>query len=265
MSDPVGDRSVVSSATGFLLDLDGTVYLGDHLLPGAAEFVRALARHHRKWLFITNNCSRTPCEYARKLSQLGIPTRASGVFTSGELAGRYLVGQGIHRAFVLGTPSLRRQLRALGVVHTADSPQAVLSSFDKTLTYGKLLTAVALVRSGLPFYSTHPDLVCPTPDGPIPDSGLITQMIEKTTGRSARYLGKPMVEMVEGAAARMGLAKEGLVFIGDRLYTDVRMAREAGIGSVLVLSGETNRAMLAESPWQPHLVADGLHELVKLL
>ena len=257
------DGGILKRAAGFLLDLDGTVYLGHTLLPGAGEFVSLIIESGRKRLFITNNCSRNPQEYSDKLTRLGIPTPSDAIFTSGELAARFLLERGISRAFVLGTPSLKSQLALFGLKHVEHNPQAVLSSFDLTLTYDKLLLAVRFVQEGLPFFSTHPDLVCPTPDGPIPDSGLITGIIEKTTGIEARYLGKPMVEMVDGAAAKLGVEKNELVFIGDRLYTDMRMALDAGIGAVLVLSGETTPEMLAQSPYKPHLVAENLGALVQ--
>jgi len=266
-SPPVlrGDTERLARLRGFLLDLDGTTYLGDRLLPGADRFVRRLAETGRKRLFITNNCSRTPEEYAAKLARLGLPAVPGDVFTSGELAGRFLLERGLTRVYVLGTPSLVRQLAALGVEHDERSPRAVLSSFDLTLTYERLLKAVRFVQAGLPLYSTHPDLVCPTPDGPIPDSGLITSLIERTTGVKAHYLGKPMVEMVEGAARRLGLDLSELAFVGDRLYTDMRMALDAGITAVLVLSGETTEEMLAESGLRPHVVASDLNALVPLL
>ena len=256
---------MLSGIKGFLLDLDGTVYLGDNLLPGASEFIHRLSLTKRDWLFITNNCSSTPQQYSKKLTRLGISTNAKKIFTSGELSARYLLAQGVSKAFVLGTHSLKRQLKSFGIVHDIHEPQVVLSSFDKTLTYKNLLAAVRFVQKGLPLYSTHPDLVCPTPDGPIPDSGLITGMIEKTTSVDAKYLGKPMIEMVEGASEKLGLPMDSLAFIGDRLYTDMRMAISAGITSILVLSGEATEDDLATSPWQPDIVAQGIHSLIPYL
>ncbi len=143
-----GDLQAIVGAKAVLLDLDGTVYLGDRLLPGSASFIEALADTGREWLFITNNCSRTPGEYSRKLTALGIPTRPSEVFTSGELTARILAARGISRAFVLGTASLKRQFARLGVLHDTAEPQAVVASFDLSLTYPKLLAAVRFVQRG---------------------------------------------------------------------------------------------------------------------
>ncbi len=265
MNSVRGDVSVLKRAKGVLLDLDGTVYLGDRPLPGAIEFVQRLESLNRPFLYVTNNCSKNPADYSRKLTAMGIPTDESRIFTSGELAARKLLEMAYKRVFVLGTPSLVVQLEKFGVVHDNTAPQAVLSSFDLTLTYDRLLRAVRLVQQGLPLISTHPDLVCPTPDGPIPDSGLITYVIEATTGVKARYLGKPMVDMVDGAAQKLGLEREYLLFIGDRLYTDMRMAVDAGIGAVLVLSGETTEQMLANATIAPDVVAPNLQSLVDLL
>ncbi|MDZ7816763.1 MAG: HAD-IIA family hydrolase [Planctomycetota bacterium] len=260
-----GDRTVVANAKGFLLDLDGTVYLGDSLIPGSDKFISALADDGRKWLFITNNCSKNPREYSEKLTRLGIDTPVERIFTSGELAARVLRSKGVSRAFVLGTPSLVEQLEQFGIVHDAQDPQVVLSSFDLTLTYDRLLEAVRFAQKGLPLFATHPDMVCPTPDGPIPDSGLITGMIEHCCDGKATYLGKPMTEMVQGASERLALEPSSLLFIGDRLYTDMRMANDAGISSVLVLSGEATLEDLEDSPYKPSLVADSVASLIPFL
>ena len=260
-----GDRSVVANAQGFLLDLDGTVYLGDSLISGSDRFISALEQAGRKWLFITNNCSKNPREYSEKLTRLGIETPVERVFTSGELAARVLKEQGISRAYVLGTPSLLEQLEPFGITHDEKTPQAVLSSFDITLTYDRLLKAVRFAQKGLPLYATHPDMVCPTPEGPIPDSGLITGMIEHCCNREATYLGKPMTDMVNGASGKLGIEPSELMFIGDRLYTDMRMANDAGIPSVLVLSGEATLDDLEDSPYKPSLVADSLASLIPFI
>ena len=251
---------------GFLLDMDGTIYLGDRLFPWSIPFLGRLRSLGKRWLWLTNNCSKNPQDYVDKLTRFGIDVRLEDVFTSGHATIAFLDEHTPGaRLFVLGTPSFEQQLREAGFTLTDDRPDYVLASFDLTLTYDKLRRACELIRDGVAFISSHPDKVCPTEGWPIPDSGAICAAITAATGAQPRYFGKPYKEMVKGAMKRIGVAPARTAMVGDRLYTDMQMAKNAGIASILVLTGETKREDLAGSEVQPDFVFPSLAELADAL
>ena len=260
------DTQRLRAIDGYLLDMDGTIYLGDKLFPFTVPFLDCLRTLGKRRLWLTNNCSKAPDDYIAKLRGMGIDATLDDLFTSGHATVAFLNSQKPGaRLFVLGTPSFERQLREAGFVLTADRPDYVLASFDLTLTYDKLRTACDLIQQGVPFISSHPDKVCPTETLPIPDSGAICAAITATTGVEPRYFGKPYAEMVQGAMGRLGTQPERTAMIGDRLYTDMKMAQNAGITSILVLTGETKREHLPDSPIQPDFVFESLAELTAAL
>ena len=260
------DTERLRNIDGFLMDMDGTIYLGDRLFPWSMPFIHCLRGQGKRWLWLTNNCSRNPQDYLDKLQRCGIEVKLDGLFTSGHATIAYLNSQKPGaRLFVLGTPSFEHQLQDAGFVPTADKPDYVLASFDLTLTYEKLRIACDLIHEGVPFISSHPDKVCPTEGWPIPDSGSICDLITSTTGKKPRYFGKPYKEMAEGAMARIGTTPDRTAMVGDRLYTDMQMAKNAGITSILVLTGETKEEDLAGSPVQPDFVFPSLVELTEVL
>lgn len=253
----------------FLLDLDGTIYLGDELLPGAAAFIAGLEERGLGYLFLTNNSSRDKGAYVQKLSALGIPVKGERVLTSGEATVAYLNGQKPGaRVYLLGTPALAGELEAGGieVVSGADRPDFVVLGFDTTLTYQKLWQACDLVREGVEYVATHPDFNCPLAGGRfMPDAGAIAAFIQAATAARPKVIGKPNREMVDAALARTGTGPGETAIVGDRLYTDIAMGRGAGLTSILVLSGETGENDLAEAPWQPDHVFSSLAELAGVL
>lgn len=256
-------------ADGFAFDLDGTVYLEDRPLPGARELLGQLGRSGMPYLFATNNSSLPTMRYVARLRAMGIEVEASHVLTSTHAASHKLRQAGFSRAYVLATDEVREELAATGIAHDADDPQAVLLTFDTTIDYGKMRVVSDLVRSGLPYFATHPDLVCPTPDGPIPDCGAFIALFAAATGREPVVLGKPsgimaaaIRERLEHQAAQAGSQPPArIAFVGDRLYTDVRMANEHGFVAVLTLTGETSRGDMDASPYTPDLVVRDLSEL----
>lgn len=258
----------LSRVAAFLLDLDGTFYLGERLLPGAQRFLDVLAGRGLDFLFLTNNSSRAPQDYRTKLARLGVDVPLEKIFTSGEATARYLMGRYpvLPSLALFGTPALEEQVRSFGFVLDDPAPQAVVLGFDKTLTYEKLCRLCDLVRAGLPFYATHPDFNCPVPGGFIPDTGAMLALVKASTGRDPdAVIGKPNCIMAEMAAARLGLPLESLAMVGDRLYTDVALGAAACIPSVLVLSGETRPADLEKSPHVPDLICADLDELAQAL
>lgn len=247
---------------GFIVDLDGTTYLGDRALPGAEEFLRCVAEIGCRCVFVTNNSSNSGDAYVAKLGCLGLAATSGQVLTSGEATAMFLNRCGYHRLFVIGTPALEQEMRNAAFLLASETPDCVVLGFDKTLTYSKLETAARLLAAGVPFVATHPDLVCPTETGYIPDCGSMIALLHAATGVSPVIVGKPEPLLVEMALVKLGgLAREEVAVIGDRLYTDMAMARRAGTLAVLVLSGETSREMLEAAGDKPDLVFDHLGAL----
>ena len=238
-----------------LCDLDGTIYLGDDVFPWSAAFVHAVRNSGRRIIFFTNNSSRDAEHYAAKLSRMGIPCDRGDVLTAGDATVDYLRGQAsVRRVLALGTRSFECELADAGFELVAQAPDVVVVAFDTELTYDKLRRACRALLDGVPYVATHPDLVCPTPDGPIPDCGAICALIRAATGREPVVIGKPHRGMVDAALARLGALPEHTCIIGDRLYTDVRMGRDHGLTSILVLSGETTLEMLGATGDAPDIV-----------
>lgn len=263
---PAEIRQRLSAIRTFLLDLDGTVYLGEQLFPWSLEFLARLQRLGKEFIFVTNNSSQNARYYVAKLARLGVAARPEQIFTSGEATIYYLRKHRFGREICcIGTPALEEEFREAGFVLTPRQPAAVVLGFDLTLTYEKVRLACDLVRNGVPFIATHLDLNCPTSEGPIPDCGAMASLITAATGVTPKVIGKPNPEMVEALCAKFGLEPESVAMVGDRLYTDIAMGRQAGITTILVLSGETQPQDLAGSPHQPDLIADHLGQIAKWL
>jgi len=248
----------------FLVDLDGTFYLGNQLLPGAANFLPFLERTGRSALFLTNNSSKNRHAYVKKLAGLGITIQPEQMLTSGEAAARYLQAQAAGaRVALFGTPELEQDFREYGFVLDMDVPQYVVLGFDTTITYDKLTRLCDLVRSGLPYIATHPDFNCPTPNGFIPDIGAMIAFVEASTGRRPDIvIGKPNRHILDQASLRLGVPLENVCMIGDRLYTDIAMGQTAPIQTALVLSGETKAHELEASPYKPTYIFENLAEMI---
>lgn len=251
-----GDR--LARTRGFLVDLDGTTYLGGRAIEGALEFFAQLDAMGCPYLFVTNNSSTSGDVYVQKLRRLGVPAADGQVLTSGEATAMFLRRIGHRRLFVLGTPALEQEMTHAGFALVSAAPDCVVLGFDTTLTYAKLEAAARFIAAGVPFVATHPDLVCPTETGYVPDCGSMIALLQAATGVPPVVVGKPEPLLAEMALVKLGLAAGTLAVVGDRLYTDVAMARRAGALSLLVLSGETSQAMVDASAEKPDLVFDHL-------
>lgn len=250
---------------GFAFDLDGTIYLQSRLLPGAAELLGQLRAAGIPYLFATNNSSTTGRAYVERLTAMGIPAPRESVVTSNDVAADYLLREGHTSPFILATPEVLEEYRERGFTPTATEPDSVLLTFDTTLDYGKLRRASDLILAGLPYFATHPDLVCPTLDGPIPDCGAFIELLAASTGRRPVVLGKPEPHMAHTITDRLGVPPAEIAFVGDRLYTDMRMANENGFLAVLTLTGEAGVEDLRDSPYRPDLIVDTLEQLLERL
>ena len=253
---------------GFLVDLDGTFYLSDHLLPGAAEFLRVTSGVHMPVLFLSNNSSKNRAAYVQKIAGMGLDVPPEKILVSGEATARYLLTRapaGTHVA-VFGTPELEQEFREVGFTLDMADPAYVVLGFDTTIDYAKLTRLCDLVRAGLPYIATHPDYNCPVAGGFIPDIGAMMALVAASTGRKADVIvGKPNRPMLDMAAARLELPFDALCMIGDRLYTDIAMGQTAPIHTALVLSGETRPADLGQSPFKPDYVFENLAEVTAAL
>jgi 4-nitrophenyl phosphatase len=248
----------------FALDLDGTIYLGDELFPFTLPFLDGLRRQQRRYVFVTNNSSRSSQEYVRKLRSMGISLVPEQVYTSGDATIRYLkrLGSG-RRLFLLGTEGLHADFERHGFQTRSPTPDYVVLGFDMSFTYDKFDQACRFVRSGIPFIATHPDLNCPMPNNDmLPDCGSLSAAITAATGVAPTCIGKPNKEMIDGLLERVGVARQELAIVGDRLTTDIRTGAHHDIVSILVLSGETQASDLDSSAVQPTLVFENLHEML---
>jgi len=250
----------------FLLDMDGTFYLGNRLLPGALELIELLNQRGIQFLFLTNNSSRTRKEYADKLRRLGVTLADDRIFTSGEATAITLAKQKPGaKLYVVGTPALEREFADHGFQLTDEAPDYVVLGFDTTLTYEKLWRLCDLVSAGVPYIATHPDINCPTETGFMPDTGAMMALVAASTGKHPDLvIGKPHAPIVEEVTEKLGLPISALCMVGDRLYTDIALGK-TGITTVLVLSGETHPDDVPHSPFRPDFVMQNLAELVETL
>ena len=244
----------------FLLDMDGTFYLGEHLIEGALKFIEVLSQQGCEYLFLTNNSSKDSGQYAEKITRLGLPILREKILTSGEAAAMHVQNQKPGaRVFVVGTSALENEFRVRGFTLTDETPDFVILGFDTTLTYAKLWKLCDFVRAGLPYIATHPDYNCPTETGFMPDIGATLAFVKASTGREPDLVvGKPNRLFVEKAAERTGIPVSNMCMIGDRLYTDIALGQVAGIPTILVLSGETQAEEVAGSPFQPTFIFQNL-------
>ncbi len=254
----------------FLFDMDGTLYLGDRLYSFTTELLHTIRQNGGKYLFMTNNSSKSVADYIKKLEKLGIPATREDFITSSQATAYYLhkhhEGK---KLYVCGTESLKAELRMEGfaVTEEIDQVECIVMGFDTELTFKKLhdVSYLLLTRPELPYIATNPDLVCPTEFGSVPDCGSVCIMIENATGKRPVVTGKPSPLMPQLAMERLGVAEEQTCVVGDRIYTDVKSGLNAGITGILVMSGETTPEILAESPDKPHLVLEDAGEILAAL
>ncbi len=255
------------------LDMDGTIYMGMSLFDYTIPFLNSLKEMGITYSFLTNNPSTSIPDYLKKLAGMGIEATEEEMYTTALATIDYIKTNfpEARRLFLLGTPSMISEFEKAGFESVADSadekPDVLVVAFDKTLEYSRLCRASYWAQQGLPYIATNPDRVCPT-DQPtvLVDCGSICKCIEHATGRQPDIvLGKPDPNMLTGVQARYGVKPEEVAMVGDRIYTDIEMAHNAGAFGVLVLSGETTLQIADEAPRQPDLIADSIEVLGELL
>lgn len=254
---------------GAIVDLDGTVYRGEHLLPGADDGVRALRSAGVSVLFLTNKPIERRETFSRKLNDLGVPAEADDVLTSAWLTATYLRRAAPEsRSLVVGEQPLVDELRAADLVVTDDPDRAdtVVASMDRSFDYETLTRAMRAVDGAARFIATNPDRTCPVSDGVIPDAAGMIGAIEGVTGRAVDHVvGKPSETTVEAAMTRLDTDPTACLLVGDRLETDIVMGNRAGMTTVLVLTGVTDRETVADSEVEPDYVVESLGEIRTVL
>jgi HAD superfamily hydrolase (TIGR01457 family) len=254
----------------FLFDMDGTLYLGNRLYDFTLELLDTLKKTGRKYLFMTNNSSKSVEDYVKKLEKLGIYATREEFMTSSQATAFYLhkhhEGK---KLYVCGTESLKQELRMEGFAVTTDisEVECIVMGFDTELTFQKLhdVSFLLLTRPELPYIATNPDYVCPTEFGSVPDCGSVCDMIFNATGKRPVVIGKPAPLMPQLAMEKLGMTKEETCVVGDRIYTDVKSGLNAGVTGILVLSGETTREILQKSEDKPHLVLENAGEILEAI
>lgn len=271
---------VMDELQAVLFDLDGTVYLGDQPLPGAVSFIRRLRAEGIRTMFISNKPLEPRRVYAEKLSRLGIAAQEDDILTSAYVLGQYLRQHYPDmQYYVVGEEALREELRGYGLKVSGEfedqdsrsvieprGVDAVVIAFDRTLNYRKLNTAYQALKRGARFFATNTDKVCPMPNGALPDAGGTVAYLEHISGRTVELLaGKPSPLIVQVALGRLDASAQQCLMVGDRLETDIRMGRQAGMKTAVVLSGVTTREMALQAEEKPDWIVQNLAELENLL
>lgn len=252
---------------GYIFDLDGTIYLGERLIPGAGETVEKLKSLSKKIVYLSNKPLQTREDYAAKLTRLGIPTQPEAVINSSLVMARWLSGKAPGAAiYVIGEiPFIEEMVRAgFRISEKAGEIQYVIASFDRTFDYRKLNIAFQAIKKGARFAATNPDRSCPVESGEIPDCAAVIGAVEGATGKEVEtVVGKPSDLMVRVAVDSMGLASRDCILIGDRLETDMVMGKKSGMATALVLTGVTGREALMKSDIQPDYLWESVADIWK--
>jgi HAD superfamily hydrolase (TIGR01450 family) len=251
------------------LDMDGTIYSGDTLFDFTRPFLAQLRALGIGYTFLTNNSSKSVKDYVARLHAMGIAATPDQIYTSTNATLEYLREElpAVRRLFLIGTPSMSAEVAAAGFTLTADratdEPDAVVVGFDTDLSFSRLCRAAYWIKQGKPFIASHPDRVCPTDEPTVwVDCGSVCAALEAATGRGPdAVLGKPEPQMLHGLLQKLGLRPEELLMVGDRLYTDIVMARQAGTLGVLVLTGEATREEAERHSPPPDLVVPDIAAL----
>ncbi len=253
----------------FLLDMDGTLYLDDDLFEGVEDFLAHIKKIGGRYMFLTNNSSKSVDKYIEKMRKLGIETVEEDFLTSTNATCIYLAKEHKNKKiYAFGTEAFKDQLRKSGFNITdklEDDIEVLVMGFDTELTFKKLEDACILLNRGVEYIATNPDWVCPTWYGSVPDCGSVSAMLFNATGRNPLFIGKPQPEMIYLAMEKAGYTKEETVLFGDRVYTDIRSGYNAGIDTVFVLSGEGTMKNVEESDFKPTYIRKNVKEVYEEL
>ena len=254
----------------FLLDMDGTIYLDNDLFDGVLDFLDYIKKIGGKYMFLTNNSSKSVDKYIEKLDSIGIKSVADDFLTSTNATVLFLQKKNYKKIYALGTESFKEQLKDGGLNITDKTEEGIdclCMGFDTELTFKKLEDACILLRDDIDYIATNPDWVCPTWYGYVPDCGSVSEMIYNATKKRPKFIGKPQPEMIKLAIEKTGFKKEEAIIFGDRLYTDIASVFNAGISTVFVLSGEGTMEDVKKSDVKPTYIYENIkkfyEELIK--
>lgn len=251
----------------FVLDMDGTINLGDTLIPGAKEYIECMQEKGTSFYFFTNNSSKAPLDYVKKLERLGFADMTrDNIMTSGDVMIHYLKTHAKNpKIYLAGTPELEAQFKEAGITllgTDAETADFAVLGFDTTFAFEKADVLCRLVSNGVPFLATNIDKVCPLEGGRFwPDCASMAKMITHATGVEPKFVGKPFSETVDYILAKTGSKKERTAMVGDRLYTDVKTAVNGGIVGVAVLSGEISYQDIEEGDVEPDYILDSVYDI----
>ncbi|HJL97520.1 MAG TPA: HAD-IIA family hydrolase [Candidatus Poseidoniaceae archaeon] len=250
------------------LDLDGTIYLGGNLIDGALDFLKRCDERGIKRYFLSNNSSRSVKQYVEKLHGFGIPAVEEDVLLSTHDLLAWLASNTITKTWLVGTEGMREMLEDSGIETRSEEPEYVVLGYDTEINYEKLSKASVFLHAGVPLVASHPDMVCPSPDGGLPDVGAYLALLKTTTGIDPIHItGKPNAGMILHKIDALGLDPARCAMVGDRLYTDLAMATRAGCVGILVLSGEAtidDVSKLEEgAEQQPTIIVNSVGELLR--
>ena len=247
---------------GFICDMDGVIYHGNHLLPGVKEFVDWLYRENKRFLFLTNASNRSPRELMQKLARLGLEVGEEHFYTSALATAKFLKSQSPGcSVFVIGEPGLYNALYEAGLTINDVDPDYVVVGETPGYNYNSILRAVRFVMAGARLIATNSDMTGPSEEGLIPACRALVAPIELATGKSAYFVGKPNPLMMRTGLKMLGVHSEEAVLVGDRMDTDIIAGIETGVDTVLVLSGVTTREGIGQFPYRPTIVLDGVGEI----
>lgn len=254
----------LSNVKAVFLDLDGTIYLGSNLIEGALEFLDRCDEKGVKRFFLSNNSSRSVSQYVEKLHKMNIPCSAEDVLLSTHDLLSWLSNNGVTKTWAIATEGMCDMMESVGISTKDDSPEYVVLGYDTEISYEKIAKASIHLHKGVPLVASHPDMVCPSPDGGLPDVGAYLAMLKATTGIEPVHItGKPNPGMIMHKIEELGFSPEECAMVGDRLYTDMEMASRAGCVSVLVLSGEATLEDLESSNIDVDVVVNSVDSLLR--
>jgi 4-nitrophenyl phosphatase len=256
-------EAILQAVTHLIVDMDGVLYRGSEPIQGTPNFIEFLRHRGIGFVLATNNSTKTPLQYVEKLAGMRVKVAADEILTSAEATAGYLAGMAPRgaRVFVVGQDGLQASLREAGFDLVEDRPEYVVAGLDFDVCYDRLAQAALHVRAGAQFLGTNPDKTFPSERGIVPGAGSLLAFLEAATGVTPTVIGKPHTAMMEQAIARLKADRSHTAVLGDRLETDVLAGKRAGLATLLVLSGITDRDMLAASDLQPDLVFDDVAHL----
>ncbi len=250
----------------WLTDMDGVLVREEHALPGAVEFLERLVARKRRFLVLTNNSIFTPRDLAARLARSGLQVPEEAIWTSALATADFLADQHpLGSAYVIGEAGLTTALHEVGYVLTDTDPDYVVLGETRTYSFEAITQAIRLIESGARFIATNPDVTGPSAEGPLPATGSVAALITKATNREPYFVGKPNPMMFRSAMNRIDAHSEGTVMVGDRMDTDVVAGIEAGLETILVLSGSTRREDVGRFPFRPSRILESIADAIDLV